>query len=258
MPDAVIVTGASSGLGAVFARRFAARGQHLVLIARRATRLRALAAELEREHGVRADVLPVDLAAPGAAAEIAEQLAARGIRAAGLVNAAGFGTADAFADEDPERLADEIQVNVTALALLTRALLPQLIEARGTLINISSIAGHQPLPGLAAYAATKAFVTSLTESIWFETRGSGLRVLALCPGPTATEFFDTAGSDRFKVGRVAAAETVVDTALAALDGTLRGPVLTIGTGNAVQGWAGRVAPRRLRLRIASRRVGASR
>lgn len=256
MPGAVVITGASSGIGAGFARRFAARGLSVVLVARRAERLEALAEELRGLHRVEATVLAADLADPGAPAAIADELAHRGIRPLGLVNSAGFGTASAFAEEDAARVAAEIQVNVTALTLLTRALLPSLISARGVLVNVSSNAGHQPLPGLAVYAATKAYVTSLTEAIWEETRGTGLTVLALCPGPTETEFFAVAGSETFKVGATTSVDDVLDEAFAALDAANPSPVRTVGAANRVQGWLARVSPRRLRLRVAARAVGS--
>jgi len=256
MADAVVITGASSGIGAGFARRFAARGHDVVLVARRADRLEALAAELRSLHRVEAAVVAADLTDPAAPARIAAELADRGIRATGLVNSAGFGTAAAFAEEDDALVADEIQVNVAALTLLTRILLPSLIEARGLLVNVSSTAAHQPLPGLAVYAATKAYVTALTEAIWQETRGTGLRVLALCPGPTETEFFEVAGSETFKVGPSVSVDVVLDEAFAALDRRDPGPVHTVGAGNRAQGLLGRVSPRRLRLWVASRAVGS--
>ncbi|WP_405375233.1 MULTISPECIES: SDR family NAD(P)-dependent oxidoreductase [unclassified Microbacterium] len=258
MADAIVITGASSGIGAGFARRFAARGVDVVLVARRADRLAALATELESVHRVTATVLTADLTDPAAPAAIAQGLHDRGIRAVGLVNSAGFGTAGPFAEEDAVRVAAELQVNVAALTLLTRELLPQLLAARGILITISSTAGHQPLPGLAVYAATKAYVTALTEAIWQESRGTGLTVLALCPGPTETEFFEVAGSETFKVGRSVSVDVVLDEAFAALESGRPGPVHTVGAGNRLQGLLGRISPRRLRLWVAARAVGGAR
>jgi uncharacterized protein len=254
----ILVTGASSGLGAGFARRFAARGQDVVLVARRKDRLAALAADLEREHGVTAEVVVSDLARAGAPAELVAGLSDRGRVVTGLVNSAGFGTAGPFGAEDPARVADEIQVNVAALTVLTRLLLPQVVAARGVLVNVSSNASHQPIPGIAVYAATKAYVTSLTEAIWQETRGTGIKVLALCPGPTATEFFSAAGSESFKVGPVATADEVLDAAFTVLDRRDPGPVLTVGARNRVQGWVARVAPRRMRLAVAAGLMGGER
>ena len=252
---AILVTGASAGIGAAFARRFAERGSALVLVARRRERLDALAAELTAAHGVRVDVIVADLADPAAPAAIVSAIDRDGVQIVGLVNSAGFGTAAAFRDEDPVRIAEEVQVNVAALTVLTQLLLPRLIAAAGVLVQVSSNASHQPLPGLAVYAATKAYVTSLTESIWQETRGTGLKVLALCPGPTDTEFFDVAGSTTFQVGKVVPVSDVIDAAFRELDRANPGPVLTVGAGNKIQGTVARISPRRLRLAVAGKLTG---
>lgn len=247
-----VVTGASSGLGRGFAERFAARRHDLVLVARRAERLEEIAASLRSTHGVAVDVIPADLAEPGAPTRIAQELIARGLRATGLLNCAGFGTAGTFAAEDPERIAQEIAVDVTAPTLLTRILLPDLLDApHGVLLMVSSTASHQPIPNLAVYAACKAFLTSLTSAIWQETRGSALRVLAVCPGPTATEFFDAAGSTQFAVGRIGTTDEVVDATLRILDRP-GGPVATLGWGNRIQSLGAKLAPRRMTLRVGQR------
>ncbi|MCC4908300.1 SDR family oxidoreductase [Microbacterium sp. cx-59] len=247
-----VVTGASSGLGRGFAERFAARRHDLVLVARRAERLEELAARLRAAHGVAVDVIPADLADAAAPARIAQDLADRGLRAAGLINCAGFGTAGAFTAEDPDRIAQEIAVDVTAPTLLTRLLLPDLLAApHGVLLMVSSTASHQPIPNLAVYAACKAFLTSLTAAIWQETRGSALRVLAVCPGPTATEFFAAAGSTQFAVGRIATTDEVVAATLRVLDRP-GGPVVTLGWGNRIQSLGAKFAPRRMTLRVGQR------
>lgn len=253
-----VVTGASSGLGRAYAERLAARGHDLVVVARRAERLEALADELRSATGVRVDVVLADLTQPDAPAGIVAELHRRGLTATVLVNAAGFGTAGRFADEDPARIAQEIAVDVTALTVLSRLLLPDLLAAPdGILLMISSTAGHQPSPNLAVYAACKAYVTSLTAAIWQETRGSGLRVLALCPGPTATEFFAVAGARHFQVGSIATIEQVVDFTFRAVDRRGGGPVATHGLGNRIQSFAARLAPRRLVLAIADRATTAA-
>jgi short-subunit dehydrogenase len=249
-PPTVLVTGASSGIGKGFATRYARQGHDVVLVARRADRLDALAAELENAHSVTATVVSADLTDPTAAETIGEHLDREGIEVGILVNCAGFGTAGPFIEEDPARLADEIAVDVVAPTLLTRRFLPSLVAAgtRGALIMVSSTASHQPVPNIAVYAACKAYVTSLTAAIWKELSGTGVRVLALCPGPTDTEFFEAAGSDRFKVGRVGTIDEVLDAAFAALD---RGgdPVVTVGRGNRLQAFAAKLAPRRLTLAV---------
>jgi len=215
----VIVTGASSGLGAEFARQLARRGADLVLVARRADRLESLAAELTRAHGVTVTTVARDLGAPDAGRTLRAELEARGIHATGLVNNAGFGTHDAFADEDPDRLQSMIALNISALVDLSRAYLDPLSAAdTGILINVASLLGFQPIPYMSVYAATKAFVLSFTEALWEETRGTNLRVLAVNPGAMKTEFFDAAGSQTADLGtKRATPEHVVTIALDTLD-----------------------------------------
>jgi short-subunit dehydrogenase len=255
----IVITGASSGIGAEFARQYAALGADLVVVARRSDRLDALAAELLAAHGTRVTVLVEDLSSSHAARSIFDALAERALTADGLVNCAGFGTAGPFLEEDPARLAEELAVNVAALTALTRLLLPQLIASRaGVLINVSSTAAYQPLPGLAVYAATKAYVTSLTEAIWGETRGTRLKVLALAPGPTETEFFDVAGSDDFRVGQTATAQRVVGEALAVLRRRNPPPSHIVGGLDRLQAVSAGLVPRRLVLAIAVRLTGQAR
>ncbi|NIK36529.1 hypothetical protein FHS05_001568 [Microbacterium endophyticum] len=251
----VVITGASSGIGEGFAHEFARRGNDLVLVARRASLLEAIAQTLRDTHGVHVEVIDCDLADLSSAAGLVSSLAERGLTASGLVNSAGFGTAGEFIVEDLARMTSEILLNVAALTILTRLLLPQLVATRGVLVQVSSNASHQPLPGMAVYAATKAYVTSLTEALWREMKGSGVRVLALCPGPTDTGFFSAAASETFKVGAVAEVTQVVDATFHHLSRRRPGPVLTIGRRNQVQGTLSRIAPRRLRLAVAARLVG---
>ncbi|HEY0214907.1 MAG TPA: SDR family NAD(P)-dependent oxidoreductase [Cellulomonas sp.] len=251
-----LVTGASSGFGTEFAHRFAARGHDLVLVARRRDRLDALAATLAAEHGATATVLPADLADPAAPARLVTELATRGIRVDVLVNSAGFGTYGPFEAEDPARIADEVQVNVAAVTLLSRLLMPDLLAApSGVLLNVTSTAAYQPGPSFAVYAATKAYVRSLTEAIWQEHRGSRLRVLALAPGPTETEFFEAAGSDGFNVGQMLTVPQVVDVAFRALDRRDPPPSVVAGAQNRVTAVAAALAPRRLTLWVAGRLTG---
>jgi uncharacterized protein len=214
----VIVTGASSGLGAEFARQLAARGANLVLVARRADRLESLAAELTRAHGVTVTTVARDLGMPDAGRTLRAELEARGIHATGLVNNAGFGTHDAFTDEDPDRLQSMITLNVSSLVDLSRAYIDPLSRIdNGLLINVASLLGFQPTPFMSVYGATKAFVLSFTESLWEETHGSSLRVLAVCPGATKTEFYDAAGQTADFGSKRATPEQVVRIALDTLD-----------------------------------------
>ncbi|MFD7242348.1 SDR family NAD(P)-dependent oxidoreductase [Streptomyces massasporeus] len=245
----VIVTGASSGLGAEFARQLARRGANLVLVARRADRLESLAAELTRAHGVTVTAVARDLGLPDAGRTLRAELESRGIYATGLVNNAGFGTHDAFTDEDPDRLQSMIALNVSALVDLSRAYVDPLSSAdTGVLINVASLLGFQPTPYLSVYGATKAFVLSFTESLWEETRGTGLRVLAVCPGATKTEFYDVAGSQSADYGtKRATPEQVVKIALDTLDRRSAPPsVITNGRSLAL---VGKLLPRRSMVRL---------
>jgi short-subunit dehydrogenase len=249
-----IVTGASSGLGAEFARQLAARGSDLVLVARRADRLETLAEELTRAHDVTVTTVARDLGQPDAGRTLRAELESRGIHATGLVNNAGFGTHNAFTDEDPERLQGMIALNVGALVDLSRAYIHPLTAAgTGVLINVASLLGLQPTPYLSVYGATKAFVLSFTESLWEETRGTGLRVLAVCPGAMQTEFFDTAGSQSADYGTTRATpQDVVRIALETLDRRSAPPsVITNGRALAL---ASKFLPRRQVVRF----MGSSR
>lgn len=186
-----LVTGASSGIGACFARLLAARGSDLVLVARRTDRLAALADSLSAEHGVRVEVLGADLLDPAALATVEDRLTRPDRPVHLLVNNAGFGTSGRFAELPVQREDDEVRLNVLALVRLTRAALPGMVERRhGGILNVSSVAGFQPLPHSATYGATKAFVTSFTEALADELRGTGVHATALCPGFTRTEFHE--------------------------------------------------------------------
>ncbi len=248
-----LVTGASSGLGAEFARRLAERGADLVLVARREDRLRSLAGELSRDHGTVCTVIALDLTLPDAVPSLVARLAAADIRLSTLVNNAGFGNHGTVVSIDEERLLDEVRLNVTAVVALSRAFLPELLSSgRGALVNVASTAAFQPIPRMAVYAATKAFVLSFTEALWFEAKGSGLRVLALCPGPTETEFFDVAHNEDALFGALQSAEQVVGTAMKALD-RRRPPASVIsGTMNTIQARSVGLAPRRFVLDLVGR------
>ena len=196
-----LVTGASSGIGAALARRLAERGSDLVLVARRAERLDALAAELREAHGVRVETVPADLGLPGAGRALAAEVDRRRLGVTSLVNNAGVGSDGAFADQDPERMEALLALNVTALVDVTGAFVDRLSAAPGGyLVNVASAAAYQPIPGMAVYSASKAFVLNLTEALWWETRGSGLRTLAFSPGLSGAEFFDGIGADGYGNG----------------------------------------------------------
>ncbi len=246
-----LVTGASSGIGASFARELAWRGADLVLVARSRDKLTTLAADLNRSFGVAADVAVIDLARPSAAEDLAAELSGRDLQIDILVNNAGFGLFAPLDQADGAVLSGMVQLNVAALVDLTRLYLPGMLDRnRGAIINVGSTAGFQPVPYMAVYGATKAFVLSFTEALWAETRGTGVRVTALCPGSTDTGFFDVAGEDA-QVGRRISPERVVHAALRALD-RRRSTVVTGGASNWLLTNSPRLAPRQLVARMAER------
>ncbi|MFF2493533.1 SDR family NAD(P)-dependent oxidoreductase [Agromyces sp. NPDC058064] len=250
---AALITGASSGLGTEFALQLARRGADVVLVARREDRLRELAERIEREHGVRATPIALDLARPGAAAMLRAELDERGIRIQTLVNNAGFGMKGAFVDADAARVDELVQLNVAALVSITRAFLPDLVEdGRGALVNIASTGAYQPCPNMAIYGASKAFVLSFTEAIAYETRESGLRVLTLSPGATRTEFFDVVGTEDAAVGRFRTTEQVVSLALDRLDRRRTPASVVSGRANSLMSRLVGVMPRRLVLAASGR------
>lgn len=249
----VLITGASSGIGAAFARALAQRRAGLVLVARRRERLEQLAAALRAEHGVTVTVVALDLAAPSAAQELEEALAAAGVRVTAVINNAGFGTFGPFVDEDLERLEEEIAVDVTAPVQLSRTFLPSIIAAQGFLINVASMAAYAPAPRMAVYGAAKAFVLSVTEALWAETRHTGARVFALSPGATSTEFNAVVGTEDATAGAAPrTAADVVTTALEHLDSRSPGPSVIDGRSNRLSALAPRLLGRRAAVTIMAR------
>jgi uncharacterized protein len=248
-----LITGASAGLGTEFATQFAARGADVVLVARREDRLRELADTLERTHRVTATVIALDLARPDAAAELRRELHDRGIAIQSLVNNAGFGMRGAFAEADAARVSEMVQLNVAALVGISREFLPDLVrDGRGVLVNIASTGAYQPCPNMAVYGATKAFVLSFTEALAYETKGSGLGVLALSPGATRTEFFDVVGTEDASVGRFQTPEQVVSVAFRELDRRDTRPSVVSGKANAITAKLVGFMPRRVALAISGR------
>jgi hypothetical protein len=189
----VLVTGASSGIGRALARAFAGDGR-LVLLARDAARLEALADELSASPFGRPLAMPLDLSLPGAPDRAIAALAARGLHVDVLVNAAGLGALGPFAAIDPARQRDVVGVNLRAAVDLALLVLPGMIaRRRGGVLNVASVAAAMPGPLMATYYATKAGLLSFSEALWAETRGTGVTVTALCPGPTRTDFGRRAG-----------------------------------------------------------------
>lgn len=191
MADTALVTGASAGLGAHFALALAAEGHDLILTARRADRLEALAATLRDRYGVQAHVFAADLAAPGAVAGLMAAIGKAGLSVNLLVNNAGYGARGAFAELDGAMQARMIDLNCRALVELAHAVLPGMLQMRrGAILNIASTAAFQAGPYMAIYYASKAFVLSFSEALHEEVKGRGVHVTALCPGPVETEFFE--------------------------------------------------------------------
>ena len=188
MRPVTLITGASAGIGAELARVFAANGHDLVLVARRADRLTALADEIAASGRPRPTVLTSDLEQRDAVAAIAAELSSRGLEPAIVVNNAGFGLSGAAAALDHDEQLGMIDLNVRALTELSLTFVDSLARHRGGILNVASIAAFLPGPGMAVYYASKAFVLSFSEALHRELSGRGIKVTALCPGPVATEF----------------------------------------------------------------------
>jgi short-subunit dehydrogenase len=237
-----LITGASAGIGRELARCFAADGHDLVLVARRLPELQALCAELEQRHPIKARAVACDLGSPSALAELLGEV--RGLELEYLVNNAGFGTCGSFAELPAEREAAMVELNVSAVLRLTRAVLPQMLARRsGRILNLGSTAGFQPGPYMATYYATKAFVNSFSEALTYELRGTGVSVTLSCPGPTETEFGEVSGVNKtrlFKLGAAPAASV----AKQAYRAMLRGRAVVV---HGLLNWLGvqllRVSPR---------------
>lgn len=247
-----LITGASSGIGAAFAEHLARAGCDLVLVARTAERLEALAVKLRATHGRRIDVIPADLTVDGAGASLAAAVAELGIEIDLLVNNAGFGTAGSFHTLDADSEHREILLNAAAVVDLCHLFVPAMLQRGcGGIINVASLAGFQPLPYMSVYAATKAFVLSFSQGLWGEVRCRGLRVLCVCPGPVDTPFFGATGKSglREAVPRsmMASADDIAADSLKALQ---RGrTVLVPGVGNRLAAAGSWLMPRNILTRM---------
>ena len=240
-----LVTGASAGLGAEFARQCAARGDELVLVARRRDRLDALAAEI----GGKTHVFPLDLATPDAGLSLIQAVEAEGLVVDTLINNAGFGLAGRFVDQPLARLTEMIDLNVRALAELTHLALPGMrARGHGAICNVASTAAFQAGPNMAVYYATKAFVLSFTEALHHELRDTPIRVSALCPGPTDTEFAEVADSHSPTLKRMSGpAAAVVAAGLKGLDANKA--IVIPGLPNKLTAQVNRILPRAVVRRI---------
>jgi short-subunit dehydrogenase len=216
-----LITGASGGIGKAFAEELAARKINLVLVSRSAEKLNQIANKLEQQHQVKVEVIAKDLTENNATNEVFDFIKSKGLTIDLLVNNAGFGDYGDFAERDGERQLKIIQLNIMALVDLTHKFLPLMRQRRsGSIINVSSIAGFQPMPYISVYAATKAFVISFSEALWAENRDYGVKVLVVCPGPTETDFFSEAQFPESLASannKIATPEEVVKDALEGLE-----------------------------------------
>jgi short-subunit dehydrogenase len=246
-----LITGASFGIGMEFARIFARESYNLVLVARSADKLRQLASELEKAHGMRSLILAADLTEPGAPAYVLDQTTRADVQVDMLINNAGFGQYGLFVENDLEECLRQIQLNVTTLTHLTRLYLPMMIERKnGRILNVASTAAFQPGPLMAVYFATKAYVLHFSEALANELSGTGVTVTCLCPGPTATEFHKRAnatGMNLLKFGSMDARTVAEDGYRALVAGK---PVVISGFKNWLLAQSVRFSPRRLVTAIA--------
>lgn len=244
-----VVTGASSGLGVEFAMQLATAGANLVLVARRKDRMTALAKTLEAQHKVSVTVISLDLSTADAGTKLMAELAKQKLAVDVLVNNAGFGFNGRVINEDRALIRDEITLNVLTLTDLTIAVLPEMVKRGfGVIINIGSTASFQPVPGMAVYAATKSYVRSFTEALWGELSGTGVKVIALNPGATETEFFEVAGTKPVTV--LATASEVVAVVMKELEKSNPRPSIIAGWRNKLLAGTTRFAPTKTIIKIA--------
>jgi short-subunit dehydrogenase len=246
-----LITGASSGIGEAFARRLAARGENVCLVARSEAKLAQLCNELGRAHNVNAQYIALDLTEGNAAEKLFAETTRRGLGIETLINNAGFGSMGDFATLDVERELSMIDLNIKALVALTYLYLAPMRERKqGAILNVASTAAFQGVPFMATYAATKAFVLSFSEALWDENRAHGVHVMALCPGVTETNFFAAAQTDKPPMRATQTPDQVVDTAL---QGLKRGKSHIIsGWTNYIMAESERLVPRSIVARIAGK------
>jgi uncharacterized protein len=248
-----LITGASAGLGEQFAHLFARDGHDVALVARRADRLQALAAQLQKEHDIGTHVLAADLADPAAPQKLYDETVKGGLQVDFLVNNAGFGSNGAFLDLDLAREAEMIEVNCTALLKLAHLFGRPMRERRsGRILNVASTAAFQPGPYMATYYATKAFVVSFSEALAHELSGSGVTVTCHCPGATHTEFASRAGNDTSRLFHRPGVAQAVDVARHGYRAMMKGEALAVhGMMNRVAMEGVRFAPRWLARSVAA-------
>jgi len=231
MKNVALITGASSGIGKELARIHASEGGDLVLVARRANELLALKTELEAKYGSKIEIIVKDLSDTKSASEIFDATEKSGIQIEYLINNAGFGGHGIFHEREMGNDLAMVNVNITSLMLLTHLYLPGMVKrGKGKILNVSSTASFLPGPLQAVYYASKAFVTSLSQALSEELRGSGVTVTALCPGPVATEFFDTANMEGVKMLKTQKAMSPAKTAAIGYRDMIKGKLLSFDNG----------------------------
>lgn len=212
-----LITGASTGIGAVFAKELAKRGCHVILVARSEKKLADLAEELEKEHNIRAIPITSDLTDPAAPTKLVNELSERKVSIDLLVNNAGSGTMDFFDKINYDRILNEIQLNITSMTALTHLILKEMVKKNsGTIINVASLTAFQPTPFMSVYGATKAYVLSFTEALSAEYSDKGIQFLALCPGETDSSFHKRSGANELDSKRMMPID-VVNAAFKALE-----------------------------------------
>ena len=259
--NTALITGASAGIGMAFAEELAARQTNLVLVARKEAKLQQLAQQLQNKYKIQIDVVVKDLTEPIAALAVFDAVTQKGLTIDLLINNAGFGEYGDFADLDAQRQVKMIQLNILALVELTHQFLPQMrLRRSGSIINMSSTAAFQSMPYFSVYAASKAFVLSFSEALWAENKSYNVRVLAVCPGPTETQFFQEAGFPEM-LASVAAQnytpkEVVVRQALQALEKN-HSTVVPGALTNQLQANLPRFLPREIMVNLWKNILGAS-
>ena len=246
--NTTLITGASSGIGEAFARKLAAQGENVLLVARTESKLASLCSELGRASDVNAQYVALDLTETDAPAKLFDETIKRGLEVEMLINNAGFGSMGDFVQLDLDKELEMVDLNIKSLVAMTHFFLKPMRErGRGSIINVASTAGFQPVPYMTTYAATKAFVLSFSDALWEENRAFGIKIMALCPGVTDTNFFAASEMDRPPMRISQTPEQVVETAL---KGMKR------GRGHIISGWTNyflteseRLVPRSLVVRI---------
>jgi short-subunit dehydrogenase len=230
--NVTLITGASSGIGEAFARKLAERGHNLLLVSRTEEKLMMVCNEVGRNHNIRAEYFAVDLSRPDAPQQLFEETRKRDLQIDLLINNAGFGSMGDFAALDLDHELNMIDLNIRSLVELTHRFLQPMRERKGgAIMNVASTAGFQPVPFMATYAATKAFVLSFSEALWEENRTYGIKVMALCPGVTETNFFEASSMQRPPARTSQTPEEVVDAGLRAL---------ARGKSSVISGWSNRL------------------